>query len=1146
MKLKNILHALTCFALAGAALMGCSQQEMVYSNAVATEYTLMTFDSKDAEPQALPVYSDGFWSIECVAEWIDIKPLTGYGKMDVTVTVKDNFDAEGVEDFPREATIYFKSGTESADRNTSVVIRQRGDKYKGIDPVTVSKAKELAAKDLSKFTSVQVMATALNGLVIADETGVMYVDGTVNSLKAGDVITLAGEIETMNGQKAVKLDEETVKVISEETPEYSNPKDVSAGLDSYEGAYLELVSVKGSLIGLANEETNVLSGAEVHVPGATKLMMGVEAAPCVGMAEANYHFVTIVGYYWEVAGKNISFIPAKIVEDGGVDEGIIPVPQEANTVLFSDNFDWMEPFVAAAAGKGTAIGDSVGENNASGAAPNLYTTDNLADLRNEMERRGYVDINAAIASLYPQYGYWKFGKTSAHTGLQLPPVEYYGDLDISFIWSPQMTGSGNIDKVILIVEVVTGSSVVKAAEFSYESWKKGQLEWKPAKASIQVTPQSLIRIRPISLVDYSGITQQRFYLDNIVVKVPGPDIDPVYADIEIEDDLLTFNGVGGTKDIKITSDQDFTLKTRQDWISFDVAEGKKGMETTVKVTCEPSDLSELRQGAITILSGDSQKVIRVIQSAAGQDLDPFISVGQNSIEITGKKQEVKVPVQATGEYTVTSDAAWVTLKPEEETKAMVTKENAILLVEANPDTAAGREAHVTFAIESAGVEAVLTIRQAAAEPDDPNLIFSDDFSWLSPAIAAYNAKNANPVSDFVNGTHATLSEHITYGNNNSPKCYDFEPDFSTAFNGKGYTDLNAGVKVIYLQGTAENPYLKFCKGNTQTAIALKPFTQAYDDVEISLDWAIHMTTSALDVVHLQFKIDGEGTFANGTKTSDAFDSEQTTVAQPFWSKAKVTVSGVNADTKIVISSKEAFDGNCAASGQHRFYIDNVCVRKFEAPKPLNVEWALVADHMNEYKDLFGGTAGVTSKDEGFGVLGDGSRMRVPSTSGEGGNIYFYQVDKNSYTPSKGNPKRIIGATGDPYITGGWPGDYWLIEGNDGTEYAAGTKVNVNFLTRVSASGQKYMLAEYWDGEAWKPAYEVKTETETGTSAQYNFVQATSNQEVNATWTLAKNTTELKFRFTIVANWQQQGGALANPNGGTCRIAERCALKVVTE
>jgi len=52
--------------------------------------------------------------------------------------------------------------------------------------------------------------------------------------------------------------------------------------------------------------------------------------------------------------------------------------------------------------------------------------------------------------------------------------------------------------------------------------------------------------------------------------------------------------------------------------------------------------------------------------------------------------------------------------------------------------------------------------------------------------------------------------------------------------------------------------------------------------------------------------------------------------------------------------------------------------------------------------------------------------------------------------------RFIGSTGQPYITGAWPGDYWLFQ-VPVTKFEAGTKVRFSGLTRTSPTGQNYWL-----------------------------------------------------------------------------------------
>ena len=150
-------------------------------------------------------------------------------------------------------------------------------------------------------------------------------------------------------------------------------------------------------------------------------------------------------------------------------------------------------------------------------------------------------------------------------------------------------------------------------------------------------------------------------------------------------------------------------------------------------------------------------------------------------------------------------------------------------------------------------------------------------------------------------------------------------------------------------------------------------------------------------------------------------------------------------------------------------------------------------------------------------------------------------------PVSGNPKRIVGGTGDPYITGGWPGDYWLIYASNGIIYPAGTEITVKYLTRGSNTAHKYHILECWDGSAWQPATPLQTETETGKGEQYNFIQETTNQEVSVSWKLVVPCSEMQFRMRCSANWQLNGkGAVANPNSGTCRISERCEMMIVPE
>lgn len=219
----------------------------------------------------------------------------------------------------------------------------------------------------------------------------------------------------------------------------------------------------------------------------------------------------------------------------------------------------------------------------------------------------------------------------------------------------------------------------------------------------------------------------------------------------------------------------------------------------------------------------------------------------------------------------------------------------------------------------------------------------------------------------------------------------------------------------------------------------------------------------------------------------------------------------------------------------------------EPHDPVKAEWLFSADAMADYADNFGGTAGVKSKE-----AGDGG-MFVQSNVTPGGKIKYVQIDKTEID-KQDKASRIIGASGHPYVTGAWPGDYWLFELSDGYTYKAGTKVHISFLTRLSATGQKYWKLEYWDGAAWQSVGEmvegvIEHEGFDTQTFMYNFepTTATSNSLVDHTWVLAADCSNMQFRYTCMANYQFNGnGPLEAPNGGTCRIAGAAGTSPIFE
>lgn len=164
---------------------------------------------------------------------------------------------------------------------------------------------------------------------------------------------------------------------------------------------------------------------------------------------------------------------------------------------------------------------------------------------------------------------------------------------------------------------------------------------------------------------------------------------------------------------------------------------------------------------------------------------------------------------------------------------------------------------------------------------------------------------------------------------------------------------------------------------------------------------------------------------------------------------------------------------------------------------------------------------------------DLEKMTMPAHEGTG--TLSYHLGDGPDTNNKF--AATIGSTGQPYITGAWPGDYWLFE-VPVKNFRAGTKVRFTSLSRVSATGHTYWKFEYRDGNTWKPVSEVKTASNAG-NAEYTHALTADDQTIDFTVTYSEGIEDgkVEFRFTCAANWQANGsGALAARNGGTVRFS----------
>ena len=742
MKIINNLFRISAILLLASPFTSCKEEELVKPNALLSDSSL-TFEAKAEESQSFRIASDSDWMIDVDEPWITVDPMSGSNTMDVNVTVEDNYTG-GVMNAPRQGTITIMN---NRGYKVTTVIYQNGDTYLGVEEYTVIEAVKLEAETKVKIPSATVMAVSKVGLVISDGTTAVYAEGS-HDVKCGDKISLNGTVAKLGEFVGIKADE--VNVLSAGAVEYPDPVIVETGITAPFKAvtYVKATgTVIGSLFRLADGNNCVI----------------LDPVKDIDLSAVNIHKVEILGYYVGNINKQYSFVVCSL-KDKGADSTV------GKELPYRDDFSWLAPYIEMANSKlpdANKISDCVGAvtSSADGCA-NLYTTlaDNGCNVLGELRSRGYTDLNPAFKTIYLQDAYFKFGAGKKQSGLTLPLFRLDGEQDIvvSFKWCSQMQGDGVIDKTQLVLEIDGPGKVEPASDSDKiskpvsHSQSSGKMFWQDAVFTIKgATTATAISFHP-TVFGHEGAQESgyyRYYVDDIEVMLAA---DAVTANINVEgldSDLITFEGTPEAPyTFKVSSDVDFNVSASANWLHIENGSGLAGETKTVSVTCDPSELSVLRKGEITIKSGVTSKKIQVVQSAAGQELDPFISiVGGNKVTVPATETAVAVKIQANVPFKYDCDVDWIL--PAAKTSASVTVKEGAFTVAANPG--AERTAHIRFYNEQYDIESVCTVKQLsdhAALPVKWTLRSSCNFTSTWPFANTPGVSTTEGENGYMNST----------------------------------------------------------------------------------------------------------------------------------------------------------------------------------------------------------------------------------------------------------------------------------------------------------------------------------------------------------------------------------------------------------
>lgn len=519
-RVLTIFKTIVLVVLSASLLASCVKEKgPSVAKAVLGNVSVMEFTAVAPETQTVTVVSDGEWHITA-PEWISVDPSTGKGETQVTVSVTENADAQGML-APRAAKLIFSG--EKLSSQFIISVSQEGDAYRNAEHLTLTQIAALADGESFILDEASIAAITATGFVITDGTMNLYVKCDA-SIGLGDKVSLKGLKGTENKIPMVaKVDECTP--VGTGTIDYPTPIDLNTQIATYTAESMDYVTASG----VVSSGNLVVVVDEVEY--AVKLVDPAEGASFSGL---NGHKATVHGYSYGLLGAKMLGVLAAAVKDDGVDE----------VIYFQDDFEWLATWTAE------GVGDDVGKNVAdTDAAPNVFgNATKYADMIAKFQDMGYGYVwgwkgqdwssgdpdNGNKRTLYLQKNYLKFGKTSYSSGIILPAmstIEGTDDILITFDWCYSMTGVNKPDLTTLKLTIMSGDGVFEdSGTATSEEIVSAQvvkddgttsLAWQAASVVVKgASSKTRISIHPANsdpMVTNPDRKQNRWYIDNIKV-----------------------------------------------------------------------------------------------------------------------------------------------------------------------------------------------------------------------------------------------------------------------------------------------------------------------------------------------------------------------------------------------------------------------------------------------------------------------------------------------------------------------------------------------------------------------------------------------------------------------------------------------------
>lgn len=499
---KISFYIMALFACLGVFLNSC-QDENTLSRAVLASADQLNFEAQSAGVKIIRITSDADWVVDA-PEWVTVSPSKGQaGQTEVEISVSDNMRG-GAPDNPRKATVIFKGRNSWSE--APVVVRQDGDKFRDLKGSSIDDLESAPEETTLRIENATVVCLTANGFVATDGNKYFYTKQPAMMPAVGDKVIVEGDkYKETTGLSYIS----GVHVIADGagTIPTAEPTDITAGLDKVNFTSRNYVKVSGAY-----------DGSSLKVNGAACQVYFEDPAEALKVSEYTGHKIAIIGYFAGMASPVVKIIPSEI-QDLGINE----------TVYFSENFEWLEPWCAVGDGK-TPADDIVGTDQGATGQPQISKS--IVDgvtAEKALLVKGYefmrYDKNGPNAGecIYLQKNYLKFGKTGFQGSMTLPAMESLGDgvegATLAFDWYSQRQGSGVFDPTEIVVIVNEGGVETQFAVPALNFESGAVAKWTRAKIKldgVKLTKNTRITIRNVDS-QLTSAKALRWHIDNIIL-----------------------------------------------------------------------------------------------------------------------------------------------------------------------------------------------------------------------------------------------------------------------------------------------------------------------------------------------------------------------------------------------------------------------------------------------------------------------------------------------------------------------------------------------------------------------------------------------------------------------------------------------------